>query len=314
MGRIRTIKPEFHAHEELSALPAETHLFAAALVNYADDHGYFNANPILVKAGTNPLRSDKTKVEDQMAQLEAIGYIEIRKEDLKHYGFICNFDLHQRVSHATASKLKSKFESLAKSSRNIREPLRPEGKGKEQGTGNGNEVSKTSSSHPEPTAGVVAKHPDLFIYEAYPRKEGKGAGMEAIRKAVARLVKGEAPHASMTTIEAQKYLMRRVLEYEKSPVGRQSDKLKLPHPATWFNQKRYDDDQANWHNIQENGNARTHGKTSGNLDAAAQAIAFLDQRDRAAVDEICGAETGAGKRLDAGYVRGGLECLLLIGH
>lgn len=269
MGRIRTIKPEFHAHEELSALPAETHLFASALVNYADDYGYFNANPVLVKAGTNPLRIDKTKTEDQLEQLEHIGYIEVRRSGIKHYGRILKFDEHQRVSHPSPSKIKDKFESLPKSSPIIPESFVPEGN-REQGTGNGkeHEVSKTSSSHPEASLGALSEpHPDLVIYEAYPRKEGKGAALESIRKAVARLVKGEAPHPPMPKLDAQRYLMRRVLEYERSPAGRQPDKTKIPHPATWFNQKRYDDDQSNWHHTEKQNGTAFKSKSESTLEA-----------------------------------------------
>jgi hypothetical protein len=56
MARIRTIKPEFWRHEDLSALPEATHMLAAQLLNYADDYGYFNANPALIKAEVSPLR------------------------------------------------------------------------------------------------------------------------------------------------------------------------------------------------------------------------------------------------------------------
>jgi|ERR1700733_2021050 len=296
MGRIRTIKPEFHAHEELSSLPAETHLFAGALVNYADDYGYFNANPVLVKAGTNPLRIDKTKTEDQLEQLERIGYIEVRRSGIKHYGRILKFDEHQRVSHPSPSKIKDKFESLPKYSREVPESFVPEGNGMEQGTGNGkeHEVSSTSYSHPEASLGAVTKlHPDLSIYEAYPRKEGKGAAMTAINKAVARLVKGEAPHAPMVKIDAQRYLMRRALEYGRSPVGRQPDKTKIPHPATWFNQKRYDDDQSNWHHT-ETANGTFKGKTEHSLDAAARVIQAIE--DRAAAERVRSDETGEAGR------------------
>lgn len=136
MGRIRTLKPEFHAHEELSALPAETHLLAAALLNYADDEGYFNANPVLLKAGTTPLRSDKTRLDEQVLQLETMGYIEVRHEGIKCVGRVVRFDEHQRVSHPAPSKLKSKFEALPKSSRETPEKLRPEGNGTGNGTGN----------------------------------------------------------------------------------------------------------------------------------------------------------------------------------
>jgi hypothetical protein len=41
MGRIRTIKPEFWRSEDLCSLPEATHMLAAALLNYADDEGFF---------------------------------------------------------------------------------------------------------------------------------------------------------------------------------------------------------------------------------------------------------------------------------
>lgn len=152
MARIRTVKPEFYTHEELSALPAETHLLAGALINYADDDGYFNANPVLLKAGTTPLRNDQTRIEEQIAQLKLCGFIEVRASGLKCLGWIVNFLTHQRVSNPTPSKLKAKFaelpsgygittEQLPKTSVENPEALRPEGKGKEQGTGKGKEQS-----------------------------------------------------------------------------------------------------------------------------------------------------------------------------
>jgi hypothetical protein len=144
MGRIRTIKPEFHSHEELSALPAETHLLAGALTNYADDEGYFNANPGLVRAGTHPLRDDPTPIVAQLAQLLAMGYIEIHScADGKMIGRIVNFNSHQKVSHPSESRLKQRFnEGSRKPPENYVKPpesLRPDqgtGNGIEQGTGN----------------------------------------------------------------------------------------------------------------------------------------------------------------------------------
>ena len=99
--------------------------------------------------------------------------------------------------------------------------------------------------------------------------------MTAINKAVARLVKGEAPHAPMAKLDAQRFLMRRVLEYERSPVGRQPDKTKIPHPATWFNQKRYDDDQSNWHHTEKQ-NGTFKGKSGHSVDAAREAIEEIE--------------------------------------
>ena len=69
MARIRTIKPEFWAHEDLSELPEATHMLAAALLNYADDEGYFNANPMLIKAACSPLREPSVSIQESLTLL-----------------------------------------------------------------------------------------------------------------------------------------------------------------------------------------------------------------------------------------------------
>ena len=78
MGRIRTVKPEFWTNEALSASSAETHLLAAALLNYADDEGYFNANPGLVKAACSPLRESSVSTHAQLRRLAEISGREAR--------------------------------------------------------------------------------------------------------------------------------------------------------------------------------------------------------------------------------------------
>lgn len=107
MARIRTIKPAFWKHEELSELPAETHMLAAALLNYADDEGYFNANPKLVAAECCPLRDDSVSVHEQLTQLENIGYIRrATGSDGKTYGHVVTFLEHQRINRPNPSEIK----------------------------------------------------------------------------------------------------------------------------------------------------------------------------------------------------------------
>ena len=106
MARIRTIKPEFGHHDRLSALPAEVHLFAALLLPFADDEGYFPAHPKLLHAGLCPLRELGMSVPEILGKLEQIKYIErFTGTDGREYGYIVNFLKHQRVAHATASKI-----------------------------------------------------------------------------------------------------------------------------------------------------------------------------------------------------------------
>ena len=67
------------------------------------------------------------------------------------------------------------------------------------------------------------------IYHAYPRHVGKEAALKSIRKALVRIAPRDA-----------EWLMDRVKAYAESRRGQ--DEQFTPHPGTWFNEGRYDDD------------------------------------------------------------------------
>lgn len=71
----------------------------------------------------------------------------------------------------------------------------------------------------------------LAIYEAYPKKVGKGAALKAIAKALTKIGHAEL----LTTVQA----------FANSPAVRSKrgtqDWQYVPHPATWFNQERWAD-------------------------------------------------------------------------
>jgi len=146
MGRIRTIKPGFWTNEELSSLPEPTHLLAAGLLNYADDEGYFNANPALIKAELSPLREPSVSIHCSLSELSRIGYIALGTGgDGRRYGRVVNFTAHQRINRPSASKIAAisiawdQFTEPSVSSHCIlSEPSLPEGKGRE-GKGSGKE-------------------------------------------------------------------------------------------------------------------------------------------------------------------------------
>ena len=107
MARIRTIKPDFWKHEDISELSPECCLLAIGILNYADDEGYFNANPKLIEAELFPLRKLKTKLEDLLLELANIGYIQLATSSSgKAYGKVVNFDSHQKVNRPYPSKIK----------------------------------------------------------------------------------------------------------------------------------------------------------------------------------------------------------------
>jgi hypothetical protein len=110
VARIRTIKPKFWTNEDLSALPEATHLLAGGLINYADDNGYFNANPGLIKAECSPLREPSVSIPESLKLLVGIGYLRLGTgPGGKRYGQIVTFDEHQRVNRPTPSTIKGLF-------------------------------------------------------------------------------------------------------------------------------------------------------------------------------------------------------------
>jgi uncharacterized protein YdaU (DUF1376 family) len=74
------------------------------------------------------------------------------------------------------------------------------------------------------------------IYSIYPRKVGKSDALKAIRKAIARELKNHP--------QAAEYLKSRTLQFAKSDAGNRGEFT--PHPSTWFNGSRYNDDEREW--------------------------------------------------------------------
>jgi len=137
--RIRTIKPEFWSHEEMCQLSEFTRLMAIALLNYADDDGYFMANPRLVRCALFPFEDDSKKILGSIQDLSRAGYLEIGKDsEGRDVGRIVNFLLHQRIDKPKPSKIKGNFTIQDESKTNprlIQDASKEEGKGKEQGKG-----------------------------------------------------------------------------------------------------------------------------------------------------------------------------------
>lgn len=173
MARIRTVKPEFWSHEVLSALPEATHMLAAALLNHADDEGYFNAHPGLVKAACSPLREPSVSIHDSLKSLQEVGYLAIcTGSDGKTYGFIVKFSEHQKVNRPTPSKIKGlcNFTEYSLSPQvHINEGSLPERKGKEQGK----EQGDTGAPAPSPDGEKKSKAKKITLREYLDDRKAK---------------------------------------------------------------------------------------------------------------------------------------------
>lgn len=170
MARIRTIKPEFWTDEDLSSISAEAALLAIALLNYADDEGYFKAHPGLVRAGCMPLRDTLRRIAEMLTELVEIGYLRLGTgPDGKRYGHIVSFLKHQRISHpakSQISELSIAWDAFTEDSggtpeerRNHPESLRPEMEMEQgNGIGTGNRTQMDVSCSSQESISVVETH------------------------------------------------------------------------------------------------------------------------------------------------------------
>jgi len=104
--RIRTIKPAFWANEKMARLSVFSRLLAIGLLNYADDHGFFWANPLMVRGSLFPFEEDSKNVIRSLSELESEGYIQLGKSsDGRAVGCVVNFSKHQRVDKPYPSEI-----------------------------------------------------------------------------------------------------------------------------------------------------------------------------------------------------------------
>ncbi len=96
MARIRTVKPEFFAHEELGALPFAARLLAIGLMQLADSEGRLRWVPKQIEAHVFPW--DDVDLDELASGLEGAGFLVRYEVDGRRFGALPNFCKHQRLS------------------------------------------------------------------------------------------------------------------------------------------------------------------------------------------------------------------------
>lgn len=220
--RIRCIKPEFWADEQIASWPATSRLAYVALWNEADDEGRLRAGPVYLRSRLFPY-DVAIDMDEVLKPIIKAGKLKLYDVDGQTYGHLPKFKDHQVINRPSPSKLPAP--PAANSVRThgaFTEHSHQERKGKEQGTGKGKEQGTGRTSAP---CDIQAE----AIYKEYPLKAAKPEALKAIRKAI------------------EKAGFDHVLERTKAYATiRASDKAFMPHPATWFNQERYNDDPETW--------------------------------------------------------------------
>jgi hypothetical protein len=209
--------------DSLSQVPRGIRWTFAGLWTYLDDEGRGRDDVRLIKAALYPLDDEValSVLADDLKKLEHIGCICRYEVEGKAYLHAPRWADHQRVSHPTASKhprcSRHDPDPFAKPPEEFvktPEPLRPEGKGKEQGKeGKGTRTSAPSASDP------------LFdeFWANYPRKTDKANA----RKAWAKAVKKTEPAKIVTAAAAL--------------AASKPEPRFTAHASTWLNGERWED-------------------------------------------------------------------------
>jgi hypothetical protein len=162
----------------MGRLPERTQLLALALLNHADDHGYFHADPAIIRGACAPFREDLATIREDLARLSAVGWVDLREHPTQgQIGYVVNWAKHQKVDHPKASKIEGYFirENLAKTSDRLAldqgSGIRDQGvdQGGAPRTGNTDDQGLFSKT-PAPPQGGVVRSKTLGDFEACHRQ------------------------------------------------------------------------------------------------------------------------------------------------
>ena len=221
-------------------MPEATHMLAAALLNYADDDGYFNANPALVKAACSPLREPSVSIHESLIALQKCSFLTLGVgKDGRRYAHISSFSKHQKINRASPSKIKGYNidweQSLSTHGVFSEDSLQiaPGTGNREQGTGNG-----TGNGSPRDCDGTSVAF--QMAWSSYPA-----------RSRTAKPISAQAWLDALDILEsrfdrrrdAEDWLLRRVKDYAAAPVARSKFCKSL---ANWLGEGRYDDPPEAW--------------------------------------------------------------------
>lgn len=104
--RIRTIKPEFWTSFDMAKVSEPALIIAVGLLNYADDKGYFVADPRLIHGALTPLRQLSRPIMECLAELREVGFINLcTGTDGRPYGHVVTFLKHQTINRPKVSRI-----------------------------------------------------------------------------------------------------------------------------------------------------------------------------------------------------------------
>ena len=221
----RIIKDSIQRSEKINDLTDFQFRLWVHLITYVDDYGRGDARPAIIRGAVFPLRERTTNkdIEKGLADLAGAGCVGLYKVDGKPYLYFPNWEEHQRV-RTKVSKCPAPVENdslpqnaadcggLQQSAARIQNP---------------NTEYRIQNTESEGARGHAESDFDLF-WKAYPRKVGKQKALTAFKK---------VPVPVETLLCA-------IAEQKQSAQWKKSNGEFIPHPTTWLNEGRWEDELA----------------------------------------------------------------------
>ena len=216
MSRIRTIKPEFFSSSDIVSLTPLSRLFYISLWCESDRNGRLVWNTKTLKLRYFP--ADDCDIELMADELIKAGLIVIYQIDGKQYAEIPSFTRHQVINNRESeSVLPSRVKDAS-----ITRKSGDQGEGKEGREGKGKEGASNDLHFAD-------------FWKAYPNKTGKGAAETAWKKI-------KAPADTLALILAA------LAKQKTSDQWRKDGGQYIPNPATYLNQRRWEDGDSGYAN------------------------------------------------------------------
>lgn len=251
MARKRYISPGFFKNADLADLGPLAQLMFAGLWTIADREGRLKDDPRRIRVETLPFYDVTDAEVDSL--LDSLGkgsdpFIYRYEVDGKKFIQVANWELHQSPHHKEVASILP--------CRNVKSTKgQARSKHKPSMTHAPLELELSSSPLELKEKKVVTDNFEAW-WNAYPRKVGKGEARKAFAKALDRISARDATGGEHPPPE--EFLICRALAFAVTPAGN-AGKF-TPHPATWLNQDRFDDDPETWQHREPNRNRHNTGR------------------------------------------------------
>lgn len=229
MPRIRTIKPELWESEKLGRLSVLARLSFVGLISLADDEGRGRGDPAFLFARLHAYAPDVGPKDMRKAldEIAGVGLAAFYQAAGCSYYAIPTWADNQKIDKPSTSKLPAPstgVKAFGEDSANVRGTL-GEDSPLDQGPGTKDQVSRTREQGPGPQADFE------HFWASYPKKQARQDAL----KAWGKLKPGaDLQPLMLAALEAQK----------RSPDWLRDGGKFIPHPASWLNGRRWEDEAA----------------------------------------------------------------------